>query len=132
MSFTSASTGRARHRARMEPPERDTRARAQEAGIATIVKAVVEGLRVSVALAGDPRVAGRDKAMAALALVYLVFPIDLIPDMFLGFGQLDDLGLIFWGWRRLLQGAGRDLIAEHWRGDTAALDLVLGFAGVED
>ena len=133
MGFTSSTSARhSRRRARMEPPDRGARQRASDAGIGTLLRAIVEGARVTVALVADTRVPGREKLAAAAALLYLLSPIDLISDMFLGIGQLDDLGVLFWAWRRLLQGAGRDLVEEHWRGDDRALELVLGFAGVED
>ena len=32
-----------------------------------------------------------------LVLIYVLFPIDLVPDLFLGLGQLDDLGIFFVG-----------------------------------
>jgi uncharacterized membrane protein YkvA (DUF1232 family) len=131
MAFTS-SAGRARSRARMEPPDRNAHARTSDAGPGTLVRAVVEGLRVTVAVAADPRVSVREKLVAGAALLYLISPIDLISDVFLGIGQLDDLGILFWGWRHLMQAAGRDVVADHWRGDLRAMDLVLGFAGVED
>lgn len=37
-------------------------------------------------------------------IVYVVFPIDLIPDLLIGPGQLDDLGVIVLTIRSLLGG----------------------------
>lgn len=37
------------------------------------------------------------KTIVPLSLIYLVSPIDIIPDVFLGLGQLDDLGIILLG-----------------------------------
>lgn len=43
----------------------------------------------------DPRVAPRMKVvLPILAVIYLISPIDLIPDVLLGAGQLDDLTVI--------------------------------------
>lgn len=45
----------------------------------------------------DGRVPLWMKSVVPLSLLYLVFPFDFIPDVFLGFGQLDDLGVILLG-----------------------------------
>lgn len=121
--------GRARRRARMEPP--DARARPQAVGFWTVVRAVVGGVRLTLALLRDERVATHDKLAAGAALVYLVSPVDLILDVIPVIGQLDDLALIVWAWRRLVQSAGLDVIEDHWHGDDQALRLVLTFAGAE-
>lgn len=43
----------------------------------------------------DPHVSpGLKRAISMGALAYVVSPIDLIPDLFLGVGQLDDLGIL--------------------------------------
>src|SRR5262245_28115371 len=43
----------------------------------------------------DPRVAPYAKvALPIMALIYLISPIDVIPDMILGMGQVDDAGVI--------------------------------------
>ena len=45
----------------------------------------------------NPRVPLRLKLIPAVALIYILSPIDIIPDVFLGLGQLDDVALIFIG-----------------------------------
>ena len=82
-------------------------------------------------LATDPRVPRSDKIAAGMAAAYLVSPIDVIPDWIPGFGQADDLAVIAMVFRRLLNGAGYDLIYEKWRGTDEGLALVLTLAGVE-
>ena len=83
-------------------------------------------------LATDPRVSSSDKIAAGVAAAYLVSPIDIIPDWIPGFGQADDLAVIAMALRRLLNGAGYDLIYEKWRGTDEGLALVLTLAGVEN
>jgi uncharacterized membrane protein YkvA (DUF1232 family) len=83
-------------------------------------------------LATDPRVPRADKIVAGLALGYLVSPVDLIPDWLLGVGQADDLAVIALAVRRLLNGAGYDLIYELWRGSDEGLAMVLTLAGVQE
>lgn len=73
----------------------------------------------------DPRVSVRRKTFAAAALIYVVSPIDLIPDFIAGFGQLDDLVIAAIALNHLIAGAGRDVVTEHWDGSEDALDLIL-------
>ena len=82
-------------------------------------------------LATDPRVPRGDKIIAGLAAAYLVTPVDLVPDWIPLFGQADDLTVVMLALRRLLQGAGYDVIYEVWRGTDEGLALVLTLAGVE-
>ena len=73
----------------------------------------------------DPRVSVRRKSFAAAALIYVVSPIDLIPDFVAGFGQLDDLVIVAVALNHLIAGAGRDVVEQHWDGSADSLDLVL-------
>lgn len=82
-------------------------------------------------LATDPRVPRADKIVAAAAAGYLVSPLDFIPDWLPVIGQTDDLAVIALAFRRLLNGAGYDVIYELWRGTDEGLALVLTLAGVE-
>lgn len=52
--------------------------------------------------------------LAAGALLYLVSPLDLIPDMLVGLGILDDLVIVTW-----LLGKLDDALADYrlWRGE---------------
>lgn len=70
----------------------------------------------------DPRVSRLDRGLFIAAVVYLVSPIDLIPDWILVFGQLDDAFVLLLATRRLLSGAELDVIRAHWRGDPAWLE----------
>jgi uncharacterized membrane protein YkvA (DUF1232 family) len=76
-------------------------------------------------LVRDPRVSVRRKSFAAAALIYVVSPIDVIPDFVAGFGQLDDLVIVAVALNHLIAGAGRDVVEEHWDGSADSLDLVL-------
>lgn len=77
----------------------------------------------------DPRVAPRLKTwVPAFVALYVLSPIDLIPDVFLGLGQLDDLGLIGLAMAALtlvLRFAPGEIVAEHlaamglWRDEPA-------------
>jgi uncharacterized membrane protein YkvA (DUF1232 family) len=55
---------------------------------------LIEQVRLSWALLLDNRVPLVLKLIPLAAIAYIVSPIDLIPDIFLGLGQLDDLGIL--------------------------------------
>jgi uncharacterized membrane protein YkvA (DUF1232 family) len=76
-------------------------------------------------VAKDPRVPKRVKYEVAAAAAYLVLPFDVIPDFIPGFGQIDDVAVIGWAVRRLLLGAGENVLREHWRGTDRGLELLL-------
>ncbi len=73
----------------------------------------------------DPRVSVRRKSFAVAALIYVISPIDLIPDFVGGFGQLDDLVIVAVALNHLIAGTGREVIEQHWDGSADSLDLVL-------
>ena len=82
-------------------------------------------------VAGDPRVSRSDKWIAVAAAAYLASPVDLIPDVIPVLGQLDDLGVAAVALRRLLSGAGYEVIHDLWRGSDEGLALLLALAGVQ-
>lgn len=82
-------------------------------------------------LVADPRVPGGDKAVAALAAVYLAWPLDVIPDKIPVVGLVDDVSVAAMALRRLLSGAGYEVIYQLWRGSDEGLALVLTLGGVQ-
>ena len=58
------------------------------------LRLLVGHLRLALRLFREPRVPALVKAVPVLAGLYLVSPIDLVPDFIPGLGQLDDLGII--------------------------------------
>ena len=80
-------------------------------------------------LAGDPRVPRRSKFLLLFGLVWLVSPIDLIPEFVPVAGPLDDAIVAVLILRYVLKRAGRDVVSEHWRGDPGVLERLLRLAG---
>jgi uncharacterized membrane protein YkvA (DUF1232 family) len=80
-------------------------------------------------LLADPRVRRRDKVLLAALVPYLLLPFDLVPDFIPVAGQLDDAVLVALVLRRVLRGAGREVVEQHWPGPRASLTLVLRLAG---
>jgi uncharacterized membrane protein YkvA (DUF1232 family) len=76
-------------------------------------------------VAKDPRVPKRVKYEVAAAATYLVLPFDVIPDFVPGLGQVDDVAVIGWAVRRLLTGAGENVLREHWQGTERGLEILL-------
>jgi uncharacterized membrane protein YkvA (DUF1232 family) len=64
-------------------------------------------------LISDPRVALRSKLIPLGILVYLIFPADLFPDVFPGFGQIDDLAVILVGLRVFLRLCPPEVVQQH-------------------
>ena len=58
---------------------------------------VREQLRLSWRLLRDDRVSSLKYALPILLTLYVMSPVDPIPDFFLGIGQMDDLGVVIAG-----------------------------------
>jgi uncharacterized membrane protein YkvA (DUF1232 family) len=76
----------------------------------------------------DDRVPRRAKVVLGLLVLYLVMPLDLVPDFIPVAGQLDDAVLVAVAIAYVARSAGRDVIEELWPGSERALRVVLAFA----
>lgn len=78
---------------------------------------VREQLKLCWRLLRDERVSSFKYALPALLTLYVLSPIDPIPDFFLGIGQMDDLGVVLAGvlllTRLMPKFAPADIVAEH-------------------
>jgi uncharacterized membrane protein YkvA (DUF1232 family) len=59
-----------------------------------LLRTLLVQLRVALRLMRDPGVPVLTRAVPVLAALYLIFPVDFIPDILPVLGQLDDLGVI--------------------------------------
>lgn len=78
-----------------------------------------------VRLISDTRIELKYRLQLLLALVYVISPIDLIPDLVLPIGLLDDAVAVVFALTRLINimgSAGEDILIEHWEGDGNLLD----------
>jgi uncharacterized membrane protein YkvA (DUF1232 family) len=48
-------------------------------------------------------------------LAYIIFPVDFVPDVILGLGQLDDIALLFLGFKLFIDLCPPDIVREHLR-----------------
>jgi uncharacterized membrane protein YkvA (DUF1232 family) len=89
-------------------------------------------LRLIVALLRDPRVSSADKAILAGTIIYVIAPLDILPDMIPFIGQVDDSYLIALSVLRLLNRADRQVVMEHWPGEIDIKELVTSLARVAE
>jgi uncharacterized membrane protein YkvA (DUF1232 family) len=76
----------------------------------------------------DPAVPHGPKIALAIGVVWLISPIDLLPEFLPVLGPLDDAVVAALVLRYLVRRAGPDVVRRHWRGDPATLDAILRFA----
>ena len=81
-------------------------------------------------LLGDPRVPRGSKALLLVGAVWLVSPIDLIPEFLPGIGGIDDAIVAALILRHVVRRAGDEVVREHWKGDPKTIGLILRVAGV--
>ena len=74
---------------------------------------VARQARLAWRLFWDRRVPMWTKLIPPAALAYLLFPIDLIPDVALGLGQLDDVAVLLIGVKLFIELAPPDVVREH-------------------
>jgi uncharacterized membrane protein YkvA (DUF1232 family) len=92
-----------------------------------IVRDIPSFVKLFARLARDPRVSKVDKAIVAAVAVYLVAPVDLVPDWVVPVvGQIEDVYLLALALSRLVNNAGADVLMDHWDGDPATLEVALG------
>lgn len=71
--------------------------------------------RLFLRLLKDPRVAPTPKLVVAAILAYLILPTDLLPDLLVGVGQLDDLAVVICGLKLFLRLCPPEVVQEHVR-----------------
>jgi len=81
-------------------------------------------LRLLFGLLRDERVSRADKAILAGTILYVISPLDIIPDFIPFIGQVDDAYLIAISLLRLLNRAERDVVNDHWKGSLDLKELV--------
>jgi uncharacterized membrane protein YkvA (DUF1232 family) len=77
----------------------------------------------------DERVPRGPKIVLAIGIVWLISPIDLLPEFLPVLGPLDDAVVAALVLRHLVHRAGGAIVREHWRGEPATLEMILRAAG---
>jgi uncharacterized membrane protein YkvA (DUF1232 family) len=77
---------------------------------------LVRNLRLAWRLLLDSRVPTLTKLIIpGLMALYILSPIDIIPDWFVGLGQLDDLAVLVLGVKLFIELSPHDVVQEHLR-----------------
>ena len=80
-------------------------------------------------LIGDREVPRGTRWWLGGLLVYLLLPIDLVPDVIPVLGYADDAVIVAIALRYAIRTAGRPAIERHWPGTAEGLDSLLSLAG---
>ena len=74
---------------------------------------IIKNLKLTWRLLRDTRVPIWQKLIPPATLLYVISPIDFVPDAILGLGQLDDLSIILLGIWGFIQLCPQDVVQEH-------------------
>jgi uncharacterized membrane protein YkvA (DUF1232 family) len=78
-----------------------------------LLRTLLARLRLAWRLLRDPGVSWLLKLLALAPLVYIVSPLDFVPDVLPFFGQLDDLGVLLFAVATFIRLAPADVVAHH-------------------
>ena len=83
-------------------------------------------------LRGDDRVPRRAKIAVGFALLWVLSPIDLIPEFLPVIGPLDDVGVVALAFRYAARQVPRAVLLEAWPGKPSTIERLLGPARAGD
>lgn len=75
-------------------------------------------------LVADPRVPRKSKLILGGTILYLVSPIDVIPDFVPGLGQLDDVVIALLALHSILNRVDAEVVVELWPGSEDVIRIV--------
>jgi uncharacterized membrane protein YkvA (DUF1232 family) len=81
-------------------------------------------------LAADGSLPRGVRLRLGLLLAYLLSPVDLVPDFIPVIGYADDAVIVALALRAVVRAAGPDVLASHWPGTPAGLEVLLRLAGL--
>lgn len=81
-------------------------------------------------LAADPQLPRGIRVRLLLLLVYLILPIDLVPDFIPVLGYADDAIIVAVALRSVVRRAGPGALDKHWPGTPEGLRAVRRLAGI--
>ncbi len=78
----------------------------------------------------DARVPTAEKALFLAAIVYVISPLDLIPDVFPFIGQVDDVYMVALTLLRLVNRTDETVVRQHWPGGGDIVALADSIANI--
>lgn len=78
----------------------------------------------------DTRVPAAEKALFVAAIVYVISPLDFIPDVFPFIGQVDDIYVVALTLLRLVSKTDATVVRQHWSGGGDIVALAESVAGL--
>jgi uncharacterized membrane protein YkvA (DUF1232 family) len=87
-------------------------------------------LRLLGRLLTDAKVPTADKALFAAAIIYVIVPLDFIPDVFPFIGQIDDIYLVALTLLRLINRSDESVVRQHWSGGGDIVGLANSIASI--
>ena len=119
-------SARSRTRASAAPPaevEVDAEPRAgAKRTVSGIIRQIPLYLKLLGGLLTDRRVPPLDKILVGAAVVYILMPLDFIPDFIPFLGEVDDVFLLVTALQRLISNAGKRVVMDYWQGAASELD----------
>lgn len=73
-------------------------------------------LRLAWRLLRDPLVSIWPKLVPLAAFAYVLFPLDFVPDVFIGLGQLDDVAVLLLGLKTFIASCPTEIVRRHVAG----------------
>ena len=121
----SRGTTRSRARASAPPPELEVET-APRVGAKQTVSGIIRQIPMYLRLLGglltDRRVAPLDKILVGAAVVYILMPLDFVPDFIPFLGEVDDVFLLVTAIQHLISNAGKRVVMDYWQGAASELD----------
>ena len=105
------------------------RVRSDAKEVAGLLSEVVKKARLTWRLLLDGRVSPGVKLIILATFIYILSPVDLLPDPIVGLGQLDDLAALILGVKLFIEMCPREVVEEHLKKLTS---LVASYKGVEE
>ena len=78
----------------------------------------------------DSRVPTAEKALFAAAIVYVISPLDFIPDVFPFIGQVDDVYVVALTLIRLINRTNEDVVRQNWSGGGDIVGMIDSIASL--
>jgi uncharacterized membrane protein YkvA (DUF1232 family) len=108
------------------------RTHGESVSLGELLRLAPDVVRLLRRLVVDPTVPRGARIWLGVLLVYLLSPIDLIPDFVPVLGYADDAIIVAVVLRFATKHAGADALARHWPGTPQGLRALCTFAGIRD